>query len=102
MPFGGPGSNDFKIDHDLIQIYAEIGAHVYIDVQKLRRKLLTPKTGEIESELCEQSAIKSPDEFYPVATRLEKIVMPQNNKTRGREVRKLTCKVSTARSKMKN
>ena len=78
-----------------------MGSQVYINVQKLRCKLLTPKTGEIESELCEQSAIKCPDEFYPVTRRLENIVMPQNNKTRGWEVRKLTCKVPTARSKMK-
>ena len=41
MPFGGPGSNDFKIDHDLIQIYTEMGTHVSINAQKLCCKLLT-------------------------------------------------------------
>ena len=40
MPFGGPGSNDFKIDHDLIQIYTEMGTHVSINAQKLCCKLL--------------------------------------------------------------
>ena len=41
IPFGGPGSNDLKIDHNLIQIYTEMGTHVSINAQKLRYKLLT-------------------------------------------------------------
>ena len=59
--------------------------HVSINAQKLCCKLLTvagfpsvlfalPKTGEIESKMCQQSrAIKCPDEIYPVDRRLEKI-----------------------------
>ena len=35
-----------------------------------------PKTGEIESEMCQQNAIKYPDEIYPVDRRLEKISWP--------------------------
>ena len=35
-----------------------------------------PKTGEIESEMCQQSAIKCSDEIYPVDRRLEKISWP--------------------------
>ena len=36
-----PGSNDFKIDHDLIQIYTEMDTHVSINAQKLCCKRLT-------------------------------------------------------------
>ena len=43
-----------------------------------------PKTGEIESEMCQQSAIKCSDEIYPVDRRHD--LMLQNNKTQGREV----------------
>ena len=43
------------------------------------------KTGEIESEMCQQSAIKRPDEIYPVYRR--HYLMLQNNKTQGQEVR---------------
>ena len=35
-----------------------------------------PKTGEIESEICQQSPIKWPDESYPVDRRLEKKSWP--------------------------
>ena len=31
MPFGGPGSKDFKIDHDLMQICTDMGTHVSIN-----------------------------------------------------------------------
>ena len=41
MPLGGPGSNDFKIDHDLIQIYTEMDTHVSINALKLCCKRLT-------------------------------------------------------------
>ena len=50
----------------------------------------SPKTGEIESEMCQQSAIKCLDEIYPADRRLQKYhdLMLQNNKTRGRDVSK--------------
>ena len=84
MPFGGPGSNDFKIDHDLIHIYTEMGTHVLLinaqncavnsSLSRAFRVLFAPrKTREIESQMCQQSAIKRPDEIYPVDRRLEKI-----------------------------
>ena len=44
-----------------------------------------PITVEIESEMCQQSAIKRPDEIYPVYRR--HYLMLQNNKTQGQEVR---------------
>ena len=65
-----------------IQIYTEMGTHVSINaltgIVLYFFKLLTDcgifrivvfaprKTGEIESEMCQQSAIKCPDEIYPV------------------------------------
>ena len=56
-----------------------MGTHVSINAQKLCRKLLAiagfPSTlrSTIESEMCQQSAIKCPYEIYPVDRRLEKI-----------------------------
>ena len=101
MPFGGPGSNDFKIDHDLIQIYTEMGTHVSINAQKLCCKLLTiagflstprstfRKQGKLKAR-CANKALSSVQTKFILLIgvwRTYHDLMLQDNKTRERDVR---------------